>query len=129
MKVVTASQLRAAEEFTIKNEPIASIDLMERAAETCCQWLQTRYNKANTFYIFCGPGNNGGDGLALQRLFQNKGYNAYSFEVAFIPNPSKDYLINKNRLSPSPTIISNETDLKKIQFFENTIIIDALLGS
>lgn len=129
LKVVTASQIRAADEFTIKNEPIASIDLMERAAETCCQWLQTRYNKAYSFYIFCGPGNNGGDGLALQRLLQNKGYNAFTFEVAFISNPSKDYLINKKRLSQPPTPILNEKELKKIQFPEDTIIIDALLGS
>ena len=79
MKIFSAKQIRRADLFTIKTEPVSSINLMERAAESCVQWLIANFPLNENFYIFCGNGNNGGDGLAIARLLYLKGYNVIIF--------------------------------------------------
>jgi NAD(P)H-hydrate epimerase len=66
MKIFTASQIKACDEFTIKNEPISSVFLMERAAEKCVDYLAKKIDYHQKIYLFCGNGNNGGDGLLSQ---------------------------------------------------------------
>ena len=39
IKILTADQIRQADQYTIENEPISSSDLMERAAGKCAEWL------------------------------------------------------------------------------------------
>ena len=68
MKIFSAKQIKQWDAYSIKNEPITSINLMERAAIACYQWLVQNDLAKNHFRIFCGKGNNGGDGLALARL-------------------------------------------------------------
>jgi NAD(P)H-hydrate repair Nnr-like enzyme with NAD(P)H-hydrate epimerase domain len=71
MKILSVEQIREADQFTIDNEPIASIDLMERAAAAFAHWFHERYLdlfEGNRVAIVCGMGNNGGDGLAVARL-------------------------------------------------------------
>ena len=67
MKILNAPQIKEADEFTIKNEPIASIDLMERAANACTRYLLKHFTDESEFIIFCGKGNNGGN----RRIFRN----------------------------------------------------------
>ena len=61
MKIFSAAQIKKWDEYTIAHEPILSIDLMERAATTCCKWLIGKNMGLMPFRIFCGKGNNGGD--------------------------------------------------------------------
>ena len=65
MKILSASQIRQWDEYTILNEPISSLDLMERAAAKCTDWLLQKFDNTTAAKIFCGKGNNGGDGLAI----------------------------------------------------------------
>ncbi|MDG1849209.1 MAG: NAD(P)H-hydrate epimerase, partial [Flavobacteriales bacterium] len=65
MKLLTIPEIRKLDEYTIKNEPISSFDLMERAAYRCTQWICKNYANKKTFALVCGPGNNGGDGFAI----------------------------------------------------------------
>ena len=68
MKILDAAQIRECDRFTIANKPIASIDLMERAADAITDWLTGNYIFCDTqFTIFAGSGNNGGDALAVHR--------------------------------------------------------------
>lgn len=73
MKILSARQIKEWDQFTIQNEPITSLQLMERAAGKCADWLVNNNWLRNTFHIFCGKGNNGGDGLAIARLLLHKG--------------------------------------------------------
>src|SRR6201996_5399504 len=68
MEIFSAEQIRAWDEYTMQHEPIASIDLMERAAASCLSWLEKAGYLDRSFSIYCGKGNNGGDGLALARM-------------------------------------------------------------
>ncbi|MBN1650433.1 MAG: NAD(P)H-hydrate dehydratase [Bacteroidales bacterium] len=127
-KIFTVDKIRLADQFTIENEPISSIDLMERAATACVNWISERIENTLGFAIFCGPGNNGGDGLAIARLLIEKEYRVRVF-VLQAAKYSTDFNRNKERLENKLEInsIENENDFPAIQ--ENELIIDALFGS
>ena len=61
MQIFATEQIRAWDEYTIRHEPITSVDLMERAATACYEWLLQNNYKDHAFTIFCGKGNNGGE--------------------------------------------------------------------
>ena len=72
MKILSVNQIREADKYTIENEPIESVDLMERAATKVFEWLYRRAPRDKTIKIFCGMGNNGGDGLVVARLLNEQ---------------------------------------------------------
>ena len=74
MKIYLRDQIRKADAYTIAHEPISSIDLMERAATQVFYWLVHKFTSGTRFSIFCGVGNNGGDGLVVARLLKQKGF-------------------------------------------------------
>ncbi len=128
MKIFSAKQVREWDAFTIANEPITSIDLMERAATACFKWITGHFISPETYVIFCGTGNNGGDGLAFARMLlqANKTVVVYILEGE---KRSEDFSANLERLAPlipQPTFI-NITALPEIP--PKAIIIDALHGT
>lgn len=130
MKILSAPQIREADQYTIQNEPIASISLMERAAQKVVEILVNEYQSTQRVkHIFCGTGNNGGDGLAVARLLhqQNHFVKVYLMEG----NPSKDYSVNLQRLrdSTSVEITSIQTPEQLVEFSSTDIIIDAVFGT
>lgn len=128
IKLFTAKQIKAWDEYTIAHEPITSIDLMERAAKSFVDWFSFNYTKKQQIYIFCGPGNNGGDGLAISRILNNMGYSSSPFIINPKNKLSKDCAVNYNRLPTCITLESTDS-IKAIQFKSDDIIIDALFGS
>ncbi|WP_422361748.1 NAD(P)H-hydrate dehydratase [Reichenbachiella sp.] len=129
LKVLDAEQIRQADQFTIKNEPIHSIDLMERASEEFVKWYVAEFSVDSPVVIFCGTGNNGGDGLVICRLLNEAGYMVSLFCVGNPDTGSRDFKINydfiQNYDIPQTVIdSSNFPDLSK-----GTIIIDAMFGS
>src|ERR1035437_5150289 len=98
MKIFSIEQIRAADKYTIQHEPIASIDLMERAAKYCVNWIMEQYDSVTEFKIVCGLGNNGGDGLAIARLLSEKKYKVEVFIINHSDKRSVDFLTNYERL-------------------------------
>ena len=86
MKILPVPLIREADAYTIQHEPIADIDLMERAAAACYHWLEKKLDKTHKIMIFCGPGNNGGDGLAIARMLFRSGF---IVEVLLLSDPGK----------------------------------------
>jgi ADP-dependent NAD(P)H-hydrate dehydratase / NAD(P)H-hydrate epimerase len=132
MKILSAEQIRAADRYTIEHEPIASINLMERAATACVKWLLNNAQlKKKEVFIFCGTGNNGGDGLAIARMLLKKNISVKVFIIPLGNTPTKDFLTNKKRLqkisAESINEISSEKELPRIN--QSTMVIDALLGT
>jgi len=130
MKILTADQIRKVDANTIEREPIESVELMERAASKCFHWIMENISKNPVMKIFIGPGNNGGDGLALARLLAGAGKEV---EVLLIASPdtfSKDAKTNYNRLVESgKTKIIQLAEKKIPQIEEHDIVIDAMFGS
>src|SRR5688572_24152571 len=106
MKILSASQIREADEYTIEHEPITSEDLMERAANAFTKWFMEKFSLKHPVKIFCGMGNNGGDGLAIARLLNMLKYPVEVFIVRYSPTSSKDFLVNEKRLKKLPVKIT-----------------------
>jgi len=131
MKILPIEKVREADAYTIKHEPIPSIDLMERAATQLHEWVSTNISKEKRISVICGLGNNGGDGLVLARLLSENGYNVEVFIIRYSEKSSDDFSINLDRLKKLKEIelfdINNEN--KDIDFRDKEIIVDAIFGS
>jgi len=127
MKILTAEQIRAADQYTITQEPIAAIDLMERAAKQCVAWLQKNIDINKPIFIFCGPGNNGGDGLVIARHLIKLHYVVKCF---YLESNTYSPLFEENldRLVPPAIPIKTTTDFPAVED-SNAVVIDALFGS
>ena len=128
MKVLSAEQIRSADNYTIENEPISSIDLMERASKSFCEIFTVRYPQELEVAIICGKGNNGGDGLAIARLLSENGYNVEVYVFETPQSGSPDYETNLARLPSDIPIIHLESDSPRINF-DDKIVVDAIFGS
>lgn len=130
MEIFSAEQIRAWDQFTIANEPIASIDLMERAAESCFSWLEREGYLDRSFSIYCGKGNNGGDGLALARMLSEQDCPVIVHILEFGHKGTDDFQANLARLHATPVevrFIQGQDNLLPVP--EGDVLIDALLGT
>ncbi len=132
MKIFSANQIKEWDNYTIQNEPIPSIDLMERASRTFVKWFVEKFsNTSKKISIFCGQGNNGGDGLAIGRILQEHFYEVEIFICKIGNSPSEDFSKNLKRLPKFQNIkvhqIEKNDDFPKIE--NKGILIDAIFGS
>lgn len=132
IKILSAAQTREADAYTIQNEPVSSAGLMERAAGYCSGWLRQELPANRAVFIFCGPGNNGGDGLVIARHLARDGFET---KVWLVSNegmrPSDDHQLNLSRLEAQKSVpvrsIGTTEDFPDIP--SGSIVIDALFGS
>ncbi len=132
MKIFSVPQITEADKFTIENEPISSISLMERASEAVFERILKEFNIDTEFYIFCGSGNNGGDGLIISRLMSLVGFKATTWYIKSNIKPSADNLFQlKNLEKCKKSNIKTITKSSEIDITEhsNLVIIDAIFGS
>lgn len=130
MKIFLANQVADIDKFTILNEPISSIDLMERASMEIFRKLSELFSKENEFVVVSGPGNNGGDGLAVARMLHNSDYKVRVYLADISGNFSNDCSINLERLKSNKEIkVEVVKNISKVNFKSTEVIIDALFGS
>lgn len=132
MKIFTGAQTKELDKYTIEHEPIKSVDLMERAAEAITRAITASWGTGTTVVVFAGPGNNGGDALAVARLLAEKGYEttAYLFNIG--NKLSDDCTTNKKRLQECKRLksfieVTNEFDPPRLE--KGMLVIDGLFGS
>ena len=130
MKIFSTEQIYAADKATIKNQDITSDELMERAATQLFNWLHLRLQGGQVkIHLFCGIGNNGGDGLVLARHLQEHGYNITVYVVNYSKKRSDDFLTNLKRLKDRevwPEFLEEGDDLPEIG--REDIVVDAIFG-
>ena len=130
VKIFSAAQIKKWDEFTINNEPVSSTDLVERAARACSNWISENCNNTSAFKIFCGKGNNGGDGLAIARLLLEKKYSVVVYIVDTSSEGSPDFQINLQRLkSTTSEIIFLASSKSFPSLVKEDVIVDALFGT
>jgi NAD(P)H-hydrate epimerase len=131
LPLLTSSQIREADAYTIAHEPVASVGLMERAATAFVNAFVAQYpDKAKHIAIYCGTGNNGGDGLAIARILNNLRYQNITVKIArFSENASDDFIENFNRLKSTGIPVTEIKPGDKLTNEGAGIIIDALLGT
>lgn len=131
MKLFSKEQIYEGDKLTIERQNITSTDLMERAGEQVFNWMHLRLQGAQVpIHIFCGIGNNGGDGLVLARYLILEGYNVITYVVNCSDKRSKDFLVNYDRIKSVtkswPILLSCTEDFPEIN--SNDIIVDAIFG-
>jgi hydroxyethylthiazole kinase-like uncharacterized protein yjeF len=131
LPLLTSPQIREADAYTIANEPVSSIDLMERASKAFVGWFINHFpDKRKPISVYCGTGNNGGDGLAIARMLDDHQYKSVNIKVArFSDKASADFNANFKKLQQTGIPV---TEIKPGDNFpaENSlVIIDALLGT
>ena len=131
MKILTVEQIRQADAYTIEHEFIKSIDLMERAANACVDWiLANKKPSENIYKIFCGLGDNGGDGLAIARLLSDRKIQVHVFVIKHSDKYSDDFKLNEERLKNIPvTHIGSVEQINSIKLDKKDIVVDAIFGS
>ncbi len=131
MKLFQSKQIADIDLFTISHEPIASIDLMERASQMLCNEFVNSFKSNQKLIFFIGPGNNGGDGLALARMLADNDFLCVVYIVKISNKLSANCELNLKRLHAQKGVkikeIKNNKDFPKIQ--EKDVIVDALFGS
>ncbi len=128
MKILSADQIKAWDAYTIREEAIASIELMERASRAFVNWFIERYDATQKVGIVCGTGNNGGDGLAIARLLHDWNYPVKVWIVRGGIKESPDFTANLKRLEKISTqeiTINVDCEL----FSDRTLLIDAIFGT
>ncbi|HAQ21211.1 MAG TPA: bifunctional ADP-dependent NAD(P)H-hydrate dehydratase/NAD(P)H-hydrate epimerase [Prolixibacteraceae bacterium] len=131
MKLFTCQQIAEIDRLTMKHEPILSIDLMERAAQRVAEWILQKIVNDQPFYIFAGPGNNGGDALAVARMLAGCNYTCTVFLADFGRELKDDAAINLTRLKEQNKVllkyIDSEDSIPEIP--NEAVVIDGLFGS
>lgn len=132
MKIFTAAQIHELDTYTIQHEPITSLNLMERAAKALCRTICERWTEQTPIVVFAGPGNNGGDALAVARMLAEQNYPVSVYLFNIHNHLSDDCSANKQRLLDSKRI-KNFTEITlnfdPPELPAGTVVIDGLFGS
>ena len=131
MKIFSKEQIYEGDRLTAERQNISSTDLMERAGTQIFNWMHLRMQGAQVpIHVFCGIGNNGGDGLVLARHLILDGYNVNTYVVNYSDKRSKDFLINydriKNVTKKWPILLKTPEDFPEMN--PDDIIVDAVFG-
>lgn len=141
MKILTSAQLKVADAYTIEHEPISSTNLMERASRAVADKIRGRWAVNTPVKIFAGPGNNGGDALAIARMLGESNYKVYVYLFNTSENLSPDCQINRKRLIDFQDVKQNTMGVRNIELTEVTsqftpprleegdLVIDGLFGT
>lgn len=131
MKILSSIQLKELDKYTIEMEPITSIDLMERASHALTEAIARRWDTSYRIIVFAGPGNNGGDALAVARMLSKKNYHVEVFLFNTKGTLSNECMTNLGRLKTCGSIYFTEisTHFDPPALTEKDLIIDGLFGT
>jgi NAD(P)H-hydrate epimerase len=129
--LLTTEQMRSSDAHTIGSAKISSIDLMEKAGKAFVSSFVREFSeKYNKIAVYCGTGNNGGDGLAIARMLYDEGYHAVDVKIIrFTEKSSADFLVNLKALHSYKIPVQEVRDAADLVNEPAVLIIDAMLGS
>ena len=132
MKIFTSAQIKELDRYTVEHEPIPSIDLMERAAKALTRAITDTWNNATPVVVFAGPGNNGGDALAVARMLGELNYQVSVYLFNISGHLAEECAANKKRLMESKRIkdfieVTQEFDPPRLE--KGMVVVDGLFGS
>lgn len=132
MKIFTSKQIHELDAYTIEHEPISSLNLMERAANALAHEIMERWDKSVPVVVFAGPGNNGGDALAVARMLAEKQYSVSAYLFNIKNSLSDECYSNRLRLRDSKRIkqfVEVTAEFDPPELTDDTLVVDGLFGS
>jgi len=132
MKIHTENQIKEIDAHTIEVDRITSLELMERASQAVADWIQAKWDSSTKMKVFAGPGNNGGDALAVARILARAGYEVDAFLFKADKTLSRDCNLNLQKLqdtSPTVNLTIVETQFTPPILTTSDVVIDGLFGT
>ena len=132
MKIFTNTQIHELDQYTIEHEPISSVDLMERAAKAITRTISEQWSNSTPVVVFAGPGNNGGDALAVARMLAESNYHVSVYLFNISSHLSADCATNRQRLRDCKQVkafIEVTQEFEPPQLEADTLVVDGLFGS
>ena len=132
MKIFTSAQIHELDRYTIEHEPIKSIDLMERAARILTRAITEKWANSVPVVVFAGPGNNGGDAMAVARMLIEQDYQVQTYLFNITGHLSADCTENKRRLCDKkgrPLLVEVTQEFDPPRLEKGMLVIDGLFGS
>ncbi len=131
MKIFTCEQIKEIDEVTIRTEPVSSFDLMERAAGQLLLWYMKAFDRSRRVLVFVGPGNNGGDGLALARMLALNRYNVGVYYPVVSEKTSPEWKLNHQKLRQETNVpFISVSRMDQIPGFRpDDVLVDSIFGS
>lgn len=132
MKILNTAQIRELDKYTTEHEPIKSIDLMERAAKAISHAIMEEWIEQTPVVVFAGPGNNGGDGLAVARMLAEADYQVSVYLFNIHNHLSEDCATNRQRLIDCKKLskfTEVTLDFDPPELTPETLVVDSLFGS
>jgi ADP-dependent NAD(P)H-hydrate dehydratase / NAD(P)H-hydrate epimerase len=132
MKIVTAAEMREIDRLTTEKYGVPSLTLMENAGTAVARFVLEKFKRLRRATIFCGKGNNGGDGFVVARKLGDEGRRV---TVILLADPSElkgDAAEMFRRMRNEPLIIRTSDDLKSEAValaLKTEVILDAILGT
>lgn len=120
---LNSQQMKSADRYTIQEEGIPAVDLMERAAAGCVMAMEEEGLDLSSPCVVCGSGNNGGDGFAIARMLAAKGLPVQVFFVGTEAHCTEENRYQMRLLREKGISVGNEYIPG-----EYSIIIDAIFG-
>lgn len=132
MKIFTSVQIHELDKYTIEHEPITSINLMERAATALTKSIKELWGRDTRVVVFAGPGNNGGDALAVARMLIDSQYDVQVFLFNTSGHLSEDCRQNRDRLQNMRNLqhfveVTQEFNPPTLE--KGMLVVDGLFGS
>ena len=129
LKILSGDDIKNLDRYTIEKQNITSLKLMDRAVNIFLNWYTSNYSSKESINIFCGVGNNGGDGLQAACILKEKGYKVEIYIVGDSKRFTKECLCHlKSAKNKKIKIVSITNELQS-QISKSDIIIDAIFGS
>ena len=131
MKIFTSAQIQELDKYTIDHEPVKSIDLMERAAKALTTAIMQEWTERTPVVVFAGPGNNGGDALAVARMLAAEKFSVSVYLFNIHNKLSENCEINKQRLIDGKKAHFTEINLNfdPPELTAGTLVVDGLFGT
>ncbi len=129
IKILNSEQIKSLDAYTIAQEPVPSIKLMERACHAFVTWFMEKFDTTNTVGVVCGTGNNGGDGLGIARLLNEWGYTVKVWIVRGSAKQTDDFKKNLSRITDKIETLEITSTADQGLFSNCSVLIDAIFGS
>ena len=128
MKIVSTEEMRAIDRASSQRFGVPTVTLMENAGSAVADYVLAGHAAAHRIVVFCGKGNNGGDGFVAARRLQQEGR---TVQVILLASPSDlrgdaEFMFDK---LPDPAIVVQSSDELKNLLDSADLYLDAILGT
>lgn len=132
MKIVSAAEMREIDRATSERFGVPSLTLMENAGTAVAEHVLAHHGAARKIVVFCGKGNNGGDGFVAARRLHQKGK---TVQVMLLADPADlrgDAAVMYGKLPTAAIVVHSSEELKSDRVrlsLPADLYLDAVLGT